>query len=93
MKIKHTDDGQNGMFYIEMQGIIEAELAYVWAGTASILINHTVVGTALKGQGAGKQLVHSAVEFARSKTLTIVPLCPFARSVFDKITAYGDVLA
>lgn len=92
MEILQTDDGHKGMFYVEINGKREAEMTYVWAGTDRIIIDHTGVNDVLSGKSAGKQLVAKAVEFARNKGIKIVPLCPFARSVFDKVSEYRDVL-
>ena len=92
MDVKQKNDSKKGMFYIEQDGKIVAEMTYVWAGTGKIIINHTEVNEILKGQGAGKQMLSKAVEFAREKGLKIIPLCPFAKSVFDKTPEYGDVL-
>ena len=92
MDVKQKNDSKKGMFYIEQDGKIIAEMTYVWAGTEKIIINHTEVNEILKGQGAGKQMLSKAVEFAREKGLKIIPLCPFAKSVFDKTPEYGDVL-
>jgi uncharacterized protein len=37
--------------------------------------------------------VHTAVEYARANHIKILPLCPFAKSVFDKKGAeFADVL-
>ncbi|MDD2307248.1 MAG: GNAT family N-acetyltransferase [Prolixibacteraceae bacterium] len=92
MDVKQKNDSEKGMFYIEQDGKIVAEMTYVWAGTEKIIINHTEVNEILKGQGAGKQMLSKAVEFAREKGLKIIPLCPFTKSVFDKTPEYGDVL-
>ena len=92
MEILHHDNGQKGRFYIELDGKTEAEMTYVWAGENKIIIDHTEVGAALAGKGAGKQMVTKAVEFAREKNIKILPLCPFAKSVFDKVEAFSDVL-
>jgi len=92
MEIKHKDDGKNGMFYVEQEGKVLAQMTYVWTGAERIIIDHTEVDDALRGQSAGKQLVGKAVEFAREKSLKIIPLCPFAKSVFDKVTEFRDVL-
>jgi predicted GNAT family acetyltransferase len=37
--------------------------------------------------------VQAAVEWARKENARLMPLCPFARSVFDKTPEYSDVLA
>ncbi|HLO55361.1 MAG TPA: GNAT family N-acetyltransferase [Saprospiraceae bacterium] len=92
MDIKQKDDGKNGMFYVEQEGKVLAQMTYVWTGAERIIIDHTEVDDALRGQSAGKQLVAKAVEFAREKSLKIIPLCPFAKSVFDKVAEYRDVL-
>ncbi len=57
-----------------------------------IIISHTEVDGSLKGKGVGKQLVSAAVAYARKNNIKIVPLCPFARSVFQKTPDYNDVL-
>jgi predicted GNAT family acetyltransferase len=92
MEIKHKTDVLKGAFYIEENGRLLAEMTYVWAGSNKIIIDHTQVSDELKGQGAGKQLVNEAVEMAREKGIKILPLCPFAKSVFDKIKEFNDVL-
>lgn len=43
--------------------------------------------------GAGRELVKAAVEWARTEDKRLLPLCPFARSVFDRTPEYRDVLA
>ncbi len=92
MVIEHSDNGKKGSFYIEMDGKILGEMTYVWAGADRIIIDHTEVDDLLKGKSAGKQLLIKAVEFAREKGIRIIPLCPFAKSVFDKVEELRDVL-
>lgn len=92
MEILQEDNGRKGKFYILIDGIQQAEMTYTWAGTEKIIIDHTEVNEALKGQNAGKQMVMKAVEFARTNTLKIIPLCPFAYSVFKKTPEIRDVL-
>lgn len=92
MEIKHQNNEKKGAFYIELDGKKAAEMTYVWAGPTKIIIDHTEVSDALRGTGAGKKMVEKAVAFAREKDLKILPLCPFAKSVFDKVVEFGDVL-
>ena len=92
MNIQHTDDGLKGKFFIEQDGTEVAEMTYVWAGDKKFIIDHTEVSDVLKGQNVGKQLVAAAVEFARNKQVKIIPLCPFAKHVFDTTVAYRDLL-
>ena len=92
MEIQQEDNGKKGVFFIEENGEVVAELTYVWSGEDKIIIDHTGVSEKLGGKGIGKQLVHKAVEMAREKQIKILPLCPFAKKVFDKTEDYKDVL-
>ncbi len=92
MEIQQKDDGKKGIFFIEQNGENVAKITYEWVGKTSIIIDHTLVDEKLKGQGAGKQLVTKAIEFARKNNLKIIPVCPFVKSVLDKEIAYRDVL-
>ncbi|TWI79450.1 hypothetical protein IQ13_3854 [Lacibacter cauensis] len=92
MTIQQTDNGKKGAFYMEENGERLAEMTYVWAVSGMFIIDHTEVSDKLAGKGAGKQLVAKAVDFAREQKVKIKPLCPFAKSVFDKTPDYHDVL-
>ncbi len=92
MNIEQKDNGKKGSFYIEEAGELLAEMTYVWSGADKFIIDHTEVSPKLEGKGIGKQLVHKAVELAREKKVKIMPLCPFAKKVFDKVADYQDVL-
>ena len=81
------------MFFVEMDGNILAEMAYSMPTPNKMIIEHTEVGEELKGKNVGNQLVHTAVEYARTNNIKIIPLCPFASSVFKKKPEYADVLA
>ncbi len=92
MDIKFELTGNKGAFFIEDNGKRLAEMTFSKAGDTRIIIDHTEVSDALKGKGAGKQLVSAAVEYARGNKVKIIPLCPFAKSVFDKVKEFQDVL-
>jgi predicted GNAT family acetyltransferase len=91
MEIKQRENGNKGAFYIDVDGRQEAEMTYSVAGTGRIIIDHTEVSDKLRGKNAGKQLVAAAVEHARKNKLKILPLCPFARAVFERTREYDDV--
>jgi predicted GNAT family acetyltransferase len=93
MLIQQKQEGSKGSFYVEEAGIVLAEMTYSMTGTDLMIIDHTEVSDELRGKNVGYQLVHTAVEYARTNHIKILPLCPFARSVFDKkMAAFGDVL-
>ena len=66
-------------------------LTYSVAGDVAI-INHTEVDPSLRGTGAGGRLVEAAVNWARAEHKHVMPLCPYAKSVFDRTSEYVDVL-
>lgn len=81
-----------GAFYIEIEGKKEAMMTFVFADEDKIIIDHTEVNPGNEGKGFGKKMVTKAVEFARDKRIKIVPLCSFAKSVFNKTPEFRDVL-
>jgi len=83
---------KNGFFYIDVNGNHEAMMTFVFAGGDKIIIDHTEVNPGNEGKGFGKKMLTKAVEFARGEKLKIIPLCPFAKSVFDKVPEFRDVL-
>jgi predicted GNAT family acetyltransferase len=60
-----------------------AELTYRLNGKRLVLI-HTEVPEALGGHGLGGELVKAGIARAERDDLTIVPLCPYARSWLQK---------
>ena len=70
----------------------EAELTYSRASDALIIIDHTGVPDAYRGQHVGVALVKRAVEDARKGGYKILPLCPFAAAHFRRHKDWADVL-
>ena len=83
---------KKGSFFIEIDGKQEAEMTFVFAGEDKIIIDHTGVNPGNEGKGLGKQMVAQAVTYARENNIKIIPLCPFAKKVFDKTQEFRDVL-
>jgi uncharacterized protein len=92
MLIQHKRVGSKGMFYAGLDDAIMAELVYTKPTNDKIIIEHTEVNDSLAGKGIGLQLVRTAVAYARTHHLKIIPLCPFAKSVFDRKPEFSDVL-
>ena len=53
-------------------------------GTDLMIIDHTEVSDELRGKNVGYQLVHTAVEYARTNHIKVLLLCPFAKSEIAK---------
>ena len=91
-EVKLEINEKNGYFHIDIEGKTEAKMTFVFAGTDKIIIDHTEVNEGNNGKGFGKMMVAKAVDFAREKNIKIIPLCPFAKKVFDRTPEYSDVL-
>ena len=91
-KVQVKINDKKGSFFIEIEGKQEAEMTFVFAGEDKIIIDHTGVNPGNEGKGLGKQMVAQAVTFARENNIKIIPLCPFAKKVFDKTPEFRDVL-
>jgi len=93
MLIQNKLIGHKGMFYVENEGEVQAEMVYHMTTPDHMVIEHTEVNEELRGQNVGYQLVHAAVEHARQHNIKITVWCPFAKKVFDKKPDWHDVLA
>ncbi len=92
VKIIRDDIGKKGQFSALVNEEQAGLMTYTWAGEHKFIIDHTEVNPEFSGQGVGRKLVMAAVEFAREKELKILPLCPYAKSVFEKTPAIQDLL-
>ncbi len=90
--VQREEAGHRGAFFVVRDGTRVAEMTYTRAGPTLVVIEHTEVSDALRGQGAGRKLLDTAVAWARETKTKIVPVCPFAKSQFDKDASIRDVL-
>ncbi|MCB0669998.1 MAG: N-acetyltransferase [Saprospiraceae bacterium] len=92
MQVKLEQNGSKGAFFIEESGDRLAAMEFSMAGTDKMIIDHTEVDDRLRGKGAGRILLNHLVDFVRENNIKVIPLCPFARSVFQKDSSIRDVL-
>lgn len=92
LNIEQISEGNKGYFRAVEDGTEAGGMYYVWAGEKKMIIDHTEVLDAYKGMGVGKKLLMAVVAYARENNIRIVPLCPFAKSMFDRMPEIGDVL-
>lgn len=90
--IELEDRGAKGRYVVKGPDGAEAEMTFTKIGERQIIIDHTGVPDAFRGQGVGARLVERAVEDARAAGKTIIPLCPFAASQFRRHPEWADVL-
>ncbi|MEO7924976.1 MAG: GNAT family N-acetyltransferase [Chitinophagaceae bacterium] len=84
MHIQQEYDGNKGAFFVAEEGKRLAEMTYTLPGPEKMIIDHTEVKDVLRGKNVGYLLFETAIEYAKKNELKIIPLCPFASSVFKK---------
>lgn len=94
MQIEHKETGKRGRFFIpgENEEVV-AEIVYLNREPGTMIIEHTEVSEELQGKNIGYDLVHSAVEHARTNSLKIIALCSFANAVINRKPEFKDMLA
>jgi len=65
---------------------------YLLAGD-KIIIEHTEVPEALEGHGLAGRMVSTALDYARTQNLKVLPVCPFAKAFIGRHREYHDLLA
>ena len=93
MIIKHETTEAKGAFVATEENKKIGEMTYFESGKDQITIDHTEVDPEEKGKGVGRVLLNKLIEYARDNHMKIVPLCPYAKSMFDKDVNIRDVLA
>lgn len=91
MEVEHIA-GKEPHYQAVDNGDVWGEMTYSQAGDALIIIDHTRVFEGHEGKGVGQALVIAAVERARKEGFKIMPLCPFARAMFERHPEWADVL-
>lgn len=94
MEIKHEQGESKGAFTAWIDGVKAGEMTYSVAGSSMIIVDATHVDEAFKGQGVGGKLLHEGViPFAKEKKVKVMPLCPFAKAMFDRHPELADLRA
>ena len=92
IEVKQIEDGKNDRFAAMDDDKQAGAIFYTPGGESKIILDHTEVDDAYRGQSIGKKILMWIVDFAREKNIKIIPLCPYAKSVFDKTESIRDVL-
>jgi predicted GNAT family acetyltransferase len=73
-------------------GALAGVLTYQLTG-GIIAYTHTKVDPEFEGHGVGDLLARTAMDDARSKNRTVVPICPFLSAWLDKHPDYESLVA
>ena len=92
MEYRNIEEHGGGYFQARDNGDEAGRMTYSDAGPNKIIIDHTEVRPKYAGRGVGTGMVMACVDYARKNNIKVVPLCPFAKSVFIKNNGIRDVL-
>ena len=92
MTIQHKENPQRGLFFVEDEGDVVAEIVYAKSSDNTLIIEHTEVDDSLRDRNIGYELVHKTVDYARMHGMKVSPVCPFAKAIFDKKPEWADLL-
>jgi predicted GNAT family acetyltransferase len=90
--VEREDGKTGGAYRVRINGHV-AEMTFSRASDKLIIIDHTAVPEALRGQRVGNLLLETAIADAREKGFKIFALCPFAAAQFRRHAEYRDVLS
>jgi len=73
-------------------GALAGRLTYQLTG-AIVVYTHTEVDPQFEGRGVGSALARAAMDDARAKGRTVVPICPFLSGWLDEHREYEPLVA
>lgn len=91
ISIEKEENAKGGRYVTRVSGH-EAEMTFSRTSPRLIIVDHTAVPDALRGQGVGQALALHAVEDARAGGWKIIPLCPFMRAQSLRHQEWADVI-
>lgn len=91
--IARSEKGSKGRYESRVAGRDGiGELTYSRLSPTKIIADHTAVDDSLRGNGVGQALIERLISDARSDGFSIVPLCPFVRSQYQRHPEWSDVM-
>ena len=89
--ITREEQATRGRYVARVDGIdAEAQMTYSRAGPNLIIVDHTEVPDAFRGQGMGRKLATRVVEDARKEGFKVFALCPFMNAERQKHPDWAD---
>lgn len=85
--------GDQGRYSAKIAGGPEAEMTFRRLNPTTIVIDHTLVPDAYRGQGIAAQLVQRGIDDARKNGDKIVPECSYVAAQFKRHPEWADLRA
>lgn len=91
MATEVKDVPERRRYEITTDGEAAGHAEYILTDTL-ITFTHTEVDPAFEGRGIGSALVRAALDDARSRGLSVLPMCPFVKSWIERHRDYTDLV-
>jgi uncharacterized protein len=91
-RITVADRPDRGQYEIESDGERVGLLTYRLVD-GMITYRHTEIDPSVGGRGLGSVLVRFALDDARARGLTVIPLCPFVAAFIVRHPEYEELVA
>jgi len=85
-------DTEEHKFYIEVKGS-EAHMSYYYKDPSRVVYSHTYVPPELRGGGLAGKVVRTALEWARTQNLEVLPTCSYVVKFVQKHPEFQDIVA
>lgn len=89
--IERTEKEMNGRWTMSNDGEEVGNMQYRWLNKSKFDIFHTEIGKEFSGKGYGKELLETAVKYARDNQKKISATCSYAKQLLEKDSSYTDV--
>lgn len=87
-EVQHDSNARK--FYVHSDGH-EAHMTYRYRDASTVIYKHTYVPSELRGGGLAGKIVRTALEWARTENLRVVPTCSFVEGFVRKHPEYQDI--
>lgn len=92
MEPRLEEDGGSGRFVFDLDGGLEAEMAWRDGPGGAMVIDHTFVPAQARNRGLAELLVAAGVRHARESGRKVVPACSYAALQFRRHPEWRDLL-
>jgi uncharacterized protein len=88
-----ADRPEERRFVASVDGEMAGHLSYRRTDDRTIILVHTEVEPAAEGKGVGAALARAALDEARARGLSVVPVCPFVVGWIARHSDYADLVS
>ncbi len=92
MEVVKKQRGRTGKLVMKEKDEEVGEVSFMINDDSNYVIEHTSVKETMSGKGVAIKLIEAMVELARNEQKKIIPLCEYAKKIFErKADNYSDV--